>query len=210
VTSSAGSVTSVESFVRAVEQSCADLPDPVRQRLLADLRQHLHELGGDVDRVAGLGDPILYADELRSALGLPLRQTVQNAATLQRRVSPHRVPLLIGSAVTVLLAVVLVLVLANHSRPSAHSGQPHKPSGRPLTSGETSLSALGGVGVHVPNLVGLTEHNAEVKARRAGFRPKLRMLKFPAVAAGLIVHEGPEPGLIVPSGSTITLLVSTG
>ncbi len=63
---------SVEDFLAQVGQACADLPEPARARLIADLELHLREL--DEPDLAELGDPVEYARELRAALNLPTSQ----------------------------------------------------------------------------------------------------------------------------------------
>lgn len=62
----------VEEYCEAVRAALADLPDDVREDLLEDLPDHLREVLVEADGPLGerLGDPAVYADELRAAAGL--------------------------------------------------------------------------------------------------------------------------------------------
>lgn len=59
-----------ERFVAAVRARFVDLDDEEREELLGGLEADVSELVADQGS-AVLGDPVVYADELRSAAGLP-------------------------------------------------------------------------------------------------------------------------------------------
>jgi hypothetical protein len=66
-------------YLTLVREELADLRPGVRDPLLEDLGQHLDELRAedpDLDAMTVLGDPRVYARELREAGGLPSKRTV--------------------------------------------------------------------------------------------------------------------------------------
>lgn len=73
-------VQEAQQFLAEVERELADLPADERSALLEDLAAHLEALTAeDDDRplVIRLGSPSAYAEELRSAAGLPPRATAR-------------------------------------------------------------------------------------------------------------------------------------
>ncbi|MCU1619492.1 MAG: hypothetical protein JWR41_1498 [Modestobacter sp.] len=76
-----------EDYLAAVGHELADLPADERSALLEDLASHLGSLAAeDDDRplVIRLGSPSAYAEELRSAAGLPPRATARTEGRLAR------------------------------------------------------------------------------------------------------------------------------
>ncbi|HEY0249519.1 MAG TPA: hypothetical protein VGC45_14795 [Gryllotalpicola sp.] len=75
---------SVHEFAQAVRDALADLPadeaDELTDGLEADLAERAEELGG----TDAFGDPLAYADELRTSAGLPPR-----SAARRRRTTPQ-------------------------------------------------------------------------------------------------------------------------
>jgi hypothetical protein len=61
----------IEGFAHQVEREFADLPQPVPNRLMADLDAHLRELAEHGDLLATVGRSEDYARDLREALELP-------------------------------------------------------------------------------------------------------------------------------------------
>ena len=62
--------TSTQWYLDAIERELADLPADERAELLEDLAAHFGEFASDDDLVSTLGDPAVYARELRDAAGL--------------------------------------------------------------------------------------------------------------------------------------------
>jgi hypothetical protein len=79
-------LTTVDDFARAVRAALADLPADELDDLTDGLEADLAERESD-EKSPDFGDPVAYADELRSAAGLPYRRPpssfVQLGAILQ-------------------------------------------------------------------------------------------------------------------------------
>ena len=103
---SAPTPTSLEpeaaDFLAAVGEELADLPAGERAALLEDLAQHLEALaeeGDDRPVLIRLGSPEAYAEELRSAAGLPARGVArppERLAVLRRQLARYRAHPLAG------------------------------------------------------------------------------------------------------------------
>ncbi|HSE56369.1 MAG TPA: hypothetical protein VLB03_11595, partial [Nocardioidaceae bacterium] len=63
----------VTDFVNRVRARLSDLSEEEREELVGGLEADLAELVADGGSVSELGDPRAYADELRSAAGVPAR-----------------------------------------------------------------------------------------------------------------------------------------
>jgi hypothetical protein len=128
-------------------------------------------------------------------------------------------PILIGLVVVVLLAVLafgLWLLLRNDTStptPSPTISSAAPTTAAPTTAGPTttapSPSATTQGPVVVPPLLGLPEDRARAQLLAAGLQPRLEY-RSASQPAGTVVDADPEPGTVVPPGSTVTLVVSTG
>ena len=76
---------STQWYLDSIERELADLPADERAELLDDLAAHFSEFESDDDLVATLGDPAIYARELRDAAGLSATPPVDTHVALVDR-----------------------------------------------------------------------------------------------------------------------------
>lgn len=75
----------IRSFAASVRQHLDDLPEDELDEILSGLTADLADQAADNDGVIELGDPEAYADELRSAAGLPPRAETPTRLPLRER-----------------------------------------------------------------------------------------------------------------------------
>jgi PASTA domain len=203
----------VDAFSRRVELACADLPDPIRQRLIADLNVHLRELDEHEDLQDLLGPPEDYARDLREAMNLPT--TVGDPPSgppaghrgqprwWQRRPSTRRqvAGLVTAAGVVALLVVVSLIAVAHSSRETPVA---------PATPAPTFVLTPPGVVVEIPNVVGLIEPTATAELRAAGYQVAVEFQSGGSVPSGIVISQQPQASTPLLSGSTITLEISSG
>jgi len=183
----------ISEFVRQVEESCRDLPEPQRRHLIADLESHLHERDGQQDLLADLGDPADYARELRAALDLP--QPPERDSAKRRPV--WLVPLTAAVAALVVVGAALAIKTATDS------GQPSSEAASVIPTSDVARFA------QVPDLIGTSQALATAEAQAVGLPVKVSKVRSSA-PAGQVVVQSPVPFATVATGTTILLQVSTG
>jgi hypothetical protein len=203
----------VDAFSHRVELACADLPDSVRQRLIADLNVHLRELDEHDDLQDLLGPPEEYARDLREAMNLP--ETAGDPPSgppaerrgqprwWQRRPGTRRqlVGVVIAAAVVALLVAVSLIAVAHSNRETPVA---------PATPAPTFvLTPAPGVVVEIPNVVGLSEPDAEAELKNAGYQVGVE-LQSSSLPSGIVISQLPDAASRPPAGSTITLEISSG
>ncbi|MFT4260010.1 hypothetical protein [Microbacterium sp.] len=80
----------IRSFAASVRQHLDDLPDDELDEILSGLTADLADQAADNDGVIELGDPAAYAEELRTAAGLPPRSAKPARPPLGERLSAWR------------------------------------------------------------------------------------------------------------------------
>jgi hypothetical protein len=80
----------IRSFAAAVRAHLDDLPADELDEIVGGLTADLTDQAADNDGVLDLGDPAAYADELRSAAGLPPRTETRRRAPLGARIASWR------------------------------------------------------------------------------------------------------------------------
>jgi uncharacterized membrane protein len=199
--------TAISDFVRRVDQACADLPDPQRRRLIADLEDHLREL--DAHAITELGDPIVYAAELRTALDLPslavpapplYPMPVAPPVPSPGGVRPWLVVVLICLGVAAIVPILIVGAVVFGLTATSHG-----------TNGPTAVtvSAQPIQSVEVPALVGMARATATDTAQAIGLVVDVRTVRS-ASPAGVVVAQSPAPFTQVPAGTRVLLRVSIG
>ncbi|WP_091228293.1 hypothetical protein [Microbacterium sp. 3J1] len=102
----------IRSFAAAVRTHLDDLPDDELDEIVGGLSADLADQAADNDGVLELGDPEAYADELRSAAGLPPREEVIHRRRLRERLRAGRTRVVDGIRRSSIGAWVLDLLLA--------------------------------------------------------------------------------------------------
>jgi serine/threonine-protein kinase len=62
----------------------------------------------------------------------------------------------------------------------------------------------------VPNVVGMTQADALAALQVAGFGATATTMSSETVAAGTVMAQTPQAGVLAEPGTTVTLIVSTG
>lgn len=102
----------IRAFAAAVRTHLDDLPDDELDEIVGGLSADLTDQAADNDGVVELGDPGAYADELRSAAGLPPRSEATRRPRLRERAAAWRIGVVDGIRRSAVGAWVLDLLLA--------------------------------------------------------------------------------------------------
>jgi hypothetical protein len=204
----------LDAFSHRVALACADLADPIRQRLIADLNVHLRELDDHGDLQDLLGTPEDYARDLREAMDLP---GTANAASppdsppplvgrptwWRRRPSTRRqlAWLVTAAGVVVLLVVVSLIAVAHSNRETPVA---------PATPAPTFTLAPAPAHIALPDVVGSSAAAAIALLHTAGITDVSVQFEHSPLPAGFVTSESPAPYTVVAPGSSVTLQVSTG
>jgi hypothetical protein len=205
VSGSRGAAGAVEDFLRRVDRACSDLDPRHRARLMADLAAHASELASQhVDVTRQLGDPEVYAADLRRALGLPAKAEASGRADHPRRT--RSLVLAIGLAALV-GAASAVSVVGLSRRPA--------PGPQRLLSG--TLSVDRSISVAVPDFTALSVDAAQAAANSAHLYLAVRTEHGPPIrpagvtfTIGSVVFQSVDAHMHVPEGTQVSLILAGG
>jgi hypothetical protein len=185
----------VDDYLRDLEHALAGVEESRRTQLVQEIRQHIAELRTEqlvqsstemknlLDRVGEPGD--IAAAALVDEQG--------GSESKKSRSAGKMVLAAVGTAVVVVLGVVLVLTLSNVS---------HSPASRNASIHTTTI---------VPNVVGMTQAEAEVTVQAAGLNVAgMKDVRSQSGVPGTVVAQSPPSGTQVKTRAAVTLSVSSG
>jgi PASTA domain len=186
----------VHTYLRELEHALATLEPNHRAQLIQEIEQHVAELRSEqvvqspsemknlLDRV---GDPVdIAAAALEDEDGEQKSKSRTTGKTA-----------LIAAGVAILVAVVLFVTLGS----STHHVPPAKGRG----------AAQAAIKHTVPNVIGMSQAQAEVTLQAAGFS-LLETHGVPSlqVPLGMVIAQSPPAGQLVQMGSKVSLSISSG